>query len=207
MSFENPLNKIPAKKPLAANDHFEYGQPVQLTREELEAGGDPYRDSEGRETAVSADGFLNRNFGKHRRAEREETTHTEAASEATPFDESQFVRRGKSPEAEIASIEDFEQQLAEQEMLAQQNEQPSAESRTRWQEQAEEPNPDKPYFTQLIEYFTASGFPNPEAEALDELKQNIDPNITDPRQRGEVAASFLKEHREWHSKQEAKTEK
>lgn len=145
---------------------------------------------------------------KNRRAEREAAARAEQAAEVTPFDESQFVRRGRSPETEVTSVEDLTQQLAEQEGIlegvANQTEQVSTERNIGWgrPEDIDESELNKPYLTQLVEYFTAGGFKNPEEEALDELKSNIDPNITDPRQRGEVAVSFLREHREYQAKRE-----
>jgi hypothetical protein len=213
MSFENLLNKLPAKKPEAANDNFDIGPAIQLTREEIEAGGDPYRDSGGRETFVSADGILNRALMNRRAAERRESERTtQLVSEGAPFDESQFVRRGVQqesyPEAEEVPVSQLEQQISEQEMLLESpdgisNEQLPVEKDYGWGRSEEKLDSDKPYFTQLIEHFTASGFDDPYAEALDELKSNVDPRITDPRQRGEVVASFLREHREYKDRQDS----
>jgi hypothetical protein len=213
MSFENPLNKLPAKKPEAANDNFDIGPAIQLTREEIEAGGDPYRDSEGRETFVSADGILNRALMNRRAAERRESErNTRLASEEAQFDESQFVRRGVQPEsfaeAEGVSVAQLEQQISEKEIVLESssdipNEQLPVEKNYGWGRPEEKLDSSKPYFTQLIEHFTASGFDDPYAEALDELKSNVDPKITDPRQQGEIIVSFLKEHREYKDRQDS----
>lgn len=60
MGFENRLNT--AHSP--ANDDTDEKAPLKLAAEQIEAGESPFRDGRGQETPLSAEGVLNRQFGK-----------------------------------------------------------------------------------------------------------------------------------------------